>query len=161
MEGLLKASMTVLIAVICIMSVGAMSFRVSFANDAGAGKQRFIDNGNGTVSDRTNGLVWQQTDDSQTRKWADAIAYCQNLTLADKKDWRLPTRQELKSIVDDTRSQPAINTTYFRINGMRYWSLSTYDDNPDLACFVFFKNGSMTCCDKINAFLVRCVRNGQ
>jgi hypothetical protein len=161
MKGLLKASMAVLIAVLIVMSAGVMSSRVSFANDAGASKQRFIDNGNGTVSDSTNGLVWQQADDSQTRKWAEAIAYCQNLTLADKKDWRLPTRQELKSIVDDARSSPAINTTYFTINGTRYWSSSTYDDNPELACFVFFKNGSIACCDTINAFLVRCVRNRQ
>jgi len=137
------------------MSIVAMSNPCASAN-----KQQFLDNGNGTVSNQVNGLVWQQTPDWQTREWSAAITYCTNLTLAGKKDWRLPTLKELSTLIDTTRSAPAIDTTYFMMTqGMRYWTVSTYDDNPELKCFVYFYNGTKACSDKSNEFLVRCVRN--
>jgi hypothetical protein len=83
---------------------------------------KYTDLGNGTVQDDLTGLVWQQTIDSTTRTWADAIANCQGLTL-DGGGWTLPTRIELTSIVDDALPSGArMNATYFKFAAKAGWT---------------------------------------
>lgn len=81
------------------------------------GKNNFIDNNDGTVSDYATGLMWQKADDGIGRNWEEALAYAENLELANYSDWRLPNAKELQSIVDYTRSpqttnSPAINPVF-------------------------------------------------
>ncbi|MFC1888962.1 DUF1566 domain-containing protein [Thermodesulfobacteriota bacterium] len=102
----------------------------------------FTDNGDGTVTDITTGLMWQQEDDDTERDWDDAIAYCDGLDLAGHVDWRLPDIHELWSIVDLERILPAIDETYFpgtlkenEIDSL-YWSSSTCAENHTRAYFV-------------------------
>ena len=73
-------------------------------------EQRFIDHGNGTVTDQKLGLMWAKTDNqadifwSQTQGWlaedfADTIPQLY-------ENWRLPTTAELQSLfVEDTKYQ--------------------------------------------------------
>jgi len=77
----------------------------------------FVNNNNGTVTDNSSGLIWQQSDSGQSLNWADALEYCENLNLAGSSDWRLPNAKELEYIVDysrspDTTSSPAINSIF-------------------------------------------------
>ena len=72
-----------------------------------AADARFVDNGNGTVSDTSTGLMWQQDTDRQTGNkyyvlmtWEEALLYCENLQLGGYTDWRLPTVKELRSLAD-------------------------------------------------------------
>ena len=81
------------------------------------GKNNFIDNKDGTISDLATGLMWEQKDDEISRDWEEALFYAENLNLANKTDWRLPNVKELQSIVDYTRSpqttdSPAINPIF-------------------------------------------------
>lgn len=81
------------------------------------GKNNFIDNRDGTISDYATGLMWQKADDSVSRDWNEALLYAENLKLAEYSDWRLPNAKELQSIVDYTRSpqttnSPAINPIF-------------------------------------------------
>ncbi|MDB4584270.1 DUF1566 domain-containing protein, partial [Draconibacterium sp.] len=81
------------------------------------GKNSFVDNGNGTVSDLATGLMWQKTDDGTARDWEEALAYAENLELTGDNDWRLPNAKELQSIVDyirspQTTSSPAIDPVF-------------------------------------------------
>ncbi|BDD11850.1 hypothetical protein FUAX_42820 (plasmid) [Fulvitalea axinellae] len=81
------------------------------------GKNRFVDNGDGTVSDLATGLMWQKADDGLARNWEESLDYAENLELANHKDWRLPNAKELQSIVDYNRSpktekSPAIDPIF-------------------------------------------------
>ncbi len=67
---------------------------------------------NGTVTDETTGLVWQQTMENSSTQMA-AVSTCGSLNLGGFTDWRLPTVVELLSIFDPTLYEPAINQTYF------------------------------------------------
>jgi len=90
-------------------------------------EDQFVDNGDGTVTDRSTGLMWQQATAPGKYTWEQALSYCENLTLAGHSDWRLPLINELESIVDLTRYNPAINTTYFPNTVVFfYWSSTTY-----------------------------------
>ncbi len=72
----------------------------------------YVNLGDGVVRDAVTCLEWQLTPMNMTRTWQDAIAYCDGLTLGGQSDWRLPTRIEMTSIVDFTKS-PAIDRTVF------------------------------------------------
>lgn len=88
------------------------------------GVNEFVDNGDGTVTDTSSGLMWQQADSGSTMDWETALAYAETATLGGYDDWRLPNIKELQSIVDYTRSPsasdeahkgPAIDTAFFDI----------------------------------------------
>lgn len=81
---------------------------------------RLRDNGDGTVSDLSTGLMWQQSTPQERFTWADAKTYAENLELAEHSDWRLPTIKELTSLADFSGSvrtrRPYIDTKYFRFD---------------------------------------------
>lgn len=54
-----------------------------------------------TVTDSVTGLVWQLKPASSTKTQADAVSYCAELSLAGQDDWRLPTRLEYVTLLDE------------------------------------------------------------
>lgn len=74
------------------------------------GKNDFVDNGDGTITDKATGLMWQKVDSSKSMSWEDALEYAENINLAGYSDWRLPNAKELQSIVDYTRSPTTTNS---------------------------------------------------
>ncbi|MBU0674620.1 MAG: DUF1566 domain-containing protein [Proteobacteria bacterium] len=129
----------------------------------------FTVNTDGTVTDPTTGLVWQQIVDTTPRTWETALIYCEDLSLAGNNDWRLPNIKELKSITDDSAHFPAIDTTIFpgTLNTF-YWSSTSIVGTPDSAWQVDFNDGRVTSSGgvvhdtgKASSFYTRCVRGGQ
>jgi len=104
------------------------------------GRNAFVDNGDGTVTDEATGLMWQQSDDGSTRNWEQALAYADDFILAGKDDWRLPNAKELQSIVDDTRAPdsqdparvgPAIDPVFtVSVTESWFWSSTTLLESP-------------------------------
>ncbi|MBA3015691.1 MAG: DUF1566 domain-containing protein [Proteobacteria bacterium] len=125
----------------------------------------YTDNGNGTVTDTRTKLVWQQTDDGVQRTWEGAIAYCEGLSLGGAIDWRLPNYKALLSLVDDSRSNPAIDPIFGNNNSpFFYWTSTTIPGQTPpngLAAAVFFEQGTGAQDNKVNPYsLARCVRGG-
>jgi len=67
------------------------------------GANDLVDNGDGTVSDKATGLMWEQGD-YRSSGFEDAISYCEAAATGGWSDWRLPNVKELQSIVDYGRS---------------------------------------------------------
>lgn len=74
---------------------------------------RYQDQKNGTVSDLETKLIWVQIDSYQTRKewinWNKAQDYIRELNekkFGGASNWRLPTREELGGLYDETVSIP-------------------------------------------------------
>ena len=126
----------------------------------GQTQQSLVDNGDGTVSDNRTGLIWQQGEPG-AMTWGSALTYCEALPLAGSTDWRLPNIKELESLVDETRSQPPIDTTKFpgALVG-RYWSSTTIAGSPQLAWDVAFGIGYSEPQLKSSSYNFRCVRSG-
>lgn len=119
------------------------------------GKNKFVDNQDGTVTDLATGLMWQKADSGRGMDWESALAYAEHLTLAGHHDWRLPNAKELQSIVDYSRSpqttdsaaiDPIFETTAIQDPEGRkqypyFWTGTTHLDgrNPyDSAVYVAF-----------------------
>ena len=92
------------------------------------GVNRFTDKGDGTVSDLATGLMWQKADDGVARDWKGALSYAEGLELAGHTDWYLPDVKELQSIVDYSRNDPALYTSFLEMSDPDgwFWSSSTY-----------------------------------
>lgn len=121
-------------------------------------------NGDGTVTDKSTGLMWQQEIGGEMN-WKDALAYCGNLSLAGYGDWRLPTVEELKSIVQlnyGLLDNLLLNMMYFSdtlVTG--HWSSTTDAELPDSAWYVDFDDGRDYISKKSESYHARAVRGGQ
>ena len=121
-----------------------------------------VNNGDGTITDLSTGLMWQKIGSESGMTWESAMTHCNGLTLASYSDWRLPIREELHSIVDHNVWEPAINTNYFPDTAsLNYWSSSTLAQNTDLAWRVRFHYGTGFYDLKSDSDYVRAVRGGQ
>ena len=131
---------------------------------------RYTINTPGSVTDNVTGLIWQQCYVSD-KHWDAALAYCEDLYWAGFNDWRLPNIKELESLVDKTRSEPAINTDYFEVPfddnygiiGGYFWSSSSRAQNPTSAWGVDFGYGYVSNFGKSASYYyiyARCVRGG-
>jgi hypothetical protein len=74
------------------------------------GKNNFVDNGDGTITDKATGLMWMQDDNGKAVLWQEALRYAETSEFAGYSDWRLPDAKELQSIVDYTRSPATSNS---------------------------------------------------
>ena len=131
----------------------------------------YRNNGDGTVTDLTTGLMWQQ-DPGGKVSYAQATAGANALTLAGYDDWRLPTIKELYSLIlfsgvdasnvssSSANLTPFIDTDYFNFKygdesgGARVidsqWATSTVYNVPlmnNQTCFfgVNFADGRIKC----------------
>lgn len=145
---------------------------------ASAPDSRYVDNGDGTVTDLTSGLMWKQCAEGQTGadcsvgdavvyNWQEALqraeAVDRGAGFAGHNDWRLPNIKELGSLVETKCVEPAINTTLFpNTPSAGFWSGSPYAGNTGYAFYVGFSNGrDITIGRLFTVGHVRLVRSGQ
>jgi hypothetical protein len=76
--------------------------------------------------------------------------------------WRLPTVEELASLVDPTTANPALPSGHpFNYVSSHYWSATTSAYGTTVAWVANFYNGGMGGYDKTDLLNVWCVRGGQ
>ena len=141
----------------------------------------FTDNGDGTITDTTTGLMWDKCSRGQVWDnttppgtctgapgiftWEGALVEATVANTPSHRnftDWRLPNRTELESLVKSDASAPAIDGTVFPATASAwYWTSTTYAPNPALAWSVYFNGGGTNAYVKASAFHVRLVRRGQ
>jgi hypothetical protein len=142
---------------------------------------RFTDNGNGTVTDNLTGLIWLKDANAfGSRTWTNALTDCATLNngehgLTDgsvEGDWRLPNVQELQSLIDYGRYNPALcnaagtgqwtsGNPFTGVQSSYYWSSTTYAYSTAYAWYVYLGAGHVYNGAKGNTSCVWPVRAGQ
>jgi Protein of unknown function (DUF1566) len=122
--------------------------------------------GSAAVLDRETGLVWEQTPSGAGTavSWAFAVDACNLANTGGRFGWRLPSVQELSSLIDPTQPTglPAGNPFQGAALGS-FWTATTSATNTTAAFTVSFVNfGELVVPPKTNStnFTVWCVRGG-
>lgn len=129
--------------------------------------ERFVvlaDFNNEAVLDKETGLVWERTPASTIPFWTAAAESCVQKVVGDRRGWRLPSVEELASLVDPQQSDPALPIGHpFGNIQNAYWSDTTTMAHPTSTWVVLFgDNGGVMSIDKTTSnCLVWCVRGGQ
>jgi|GEM_PF-1195634 len=122
--------------------------------------QRYDTHDMSVVGDEVTGLMWQRSVANEFVTFDDAQRRCDQLKLAGFDDWRLPSRIELVSLLDMSRTQPSINVSTFPDAPSEWFWTSTVDAaHPGSAWFVYFYAGYPKTDEKSNRFEFRCVRD--
>ena len=118
--------------------------------------------GGQAVLDNETGLVWEKTPSqgASTTGWSDAILICQQNGTGGRHGWRIPSAQELETLIDAGGSGLAAGNPFTGIAPIYYWSSTTSQDDPSSARAVGFGglySGSLEKGDSADAGLW-CVR---
>ena len=112
-----------------------------------------------TVTDSVTGLVWSQNTVASDVTFEDAVKAVKALG----EGWRLPTVDELQTIVDRTKYSPAIDTEAFPDTESNwYWTSTPSAWRPESARWVvYFNLGNVSSGGFYDNACVRAVRGGQ
>lgn len=128
---------------------------------------RFMDNGDGTITDNLLKVIWVKDPSKvpgleNTMKFDAAEKACAGLKYAGKDGWRLPTVEELRSIVDYSRYNPAWDTNVFggKFDDW-YWTSTLCAWDSGAAWCVDSQNGFVGITTKLYTKYVRPVRSSQ
>lgn len=108
-------------------------------------KKRFVDNGDGTITDNLSHLVWIKDVSvfPYSLNWEYSLLACENLSYAQADDWRLPNVRELLSVCNWGASSYSwligSGFTGLPVN-MRCWSSSSDMATPANGWFLWFDN---------------------
>ncbi|MCI5218762.1 MAG: DUF1566 domain-containing protein [Candidatus Electrothrix sp. LOE2] len=162
----------------CMFSATTVHAACSSNMPASTPDSQLTDNNDGTVTDTKTGLMWKQCSEGQTFSigscngsastftWQAALQQPGTVNdaggFAGHTDWRLPNIKELRSIVEEQCSSPAINATRFPNTPSSYvWSGSPYAGNSVYAWYVSFDYGYSNYDFRVDNYAVRLVRGGQ
>ena len=127
------------------------------------------------VLDRETGLVWERSPTTFPSPWEDQVSpsfvlgaqtRCNALLAAgNRMGWRLPTLQELASLVDQSVAAPGPTLPpghpFQNVQQSLYWSATTYGADASIALGVVFNAGKVGGDAKTNSHFLWCVRGGQ
>ncbi len=119
------------------------------------------------VLDHETGLVWEKSPEIIEMLWSDASSYCYNKVLGGRKGWRLPTIEELLTLVDPSTANPSLPSGHpFSGNAdFNFWSSTTDVINTNFARVIAMYDGSVFLKDKEACYVsfcpsMWCVRGG-
>jgi hypothetical protein len=112
-----------------------------------------------TISDAVTALMWQLEPEVASKTQVGAVAYCDALSLAGHDDWRLPTRLEYVTLLDQGRPNgfavppgvPASSTG-------TQWTASATGRAADNFFTVQDEQGSINVAGAATPYTARCVR---
>jgi serine/threonine protein kinase len=124
---------------------------------------RYVDNGDGTVTDNRSGLIWLKNancfgkqDWHEAEKLVAKLAHGQcGLRDGSKSGmWRLPTKDEWEAMIDEEYSFPTLSNAagtgkwkeedaFSGVESSYYWSSTSYAPNASFAWFVNLGSGNV------------------
>src|SRR5262245_38429281 len=114
------------------------------------------------VLDKETGLVWERSPSDAMRNWHDASVACIQSVVGGRGGWRLPTIQELASLMDPAQRRPALPPGHpFDVvvgDPVFYWSASTIDSEPFAVWGINLDIGNVFALPKVQVRLGWCVR---
>ena len=132
----------------------------------------FLSQKDGTAIQETTGLMWMRCALGQewngsicdgtavALPWKEALKQAALQEFSGYKDWRLPNKNELESLIEERCVVPAVNAEVFPATPTKYfWTSSPYAGLATAAWSVDFGFGVVTATEKTGGIHVRLVRD--
>jgi hypothetical protein len=120
-----KVIMSVLVVGLLVVNFVSLTYGEN-SHSGAPGLERFVDNGDGTITDMQTQLVWAQSDSgSTTMNWSPARKFCESFNLGGYSDWRMPTKDELLTLYNGLKEicgSIDVRMAPFTWSGQAYWS---------------------------------------
>jgi uncharacterized protein DUF1566 len=112
------------------------------------------------VRDQTTGLVWEQSPALDMSDWEMAQRRCSSSHAGGDTDWRVPTVQELRTLVEPSSIDVKLpaDHPFANVEPSIYWSSTERRENGAYASFVNFSSGRSATLEKFMPSFVWCVR---
>jgi hypothetical protein len=140
---------------------GSIFSSMSFAYGKGTGRvdKNFVrDDNRSIVIDLKNKKSYTAGTAGKTMNYTQAQQYCQNLDFAGHRDWQLPNKEELTSLLELSRRDLSVKHAFRNVQEGIYWS-STKDRHKE-AWYVDFDLGRYSTAPYDHRYYVLCVREG-
>lgn len=121
-------------------------------------KGKFVTDASGLAKDIETGTTWYRCaagktfsnyrckGENLTLNWDDATDFAKEFSQKSGIKWRLPTNDEMKSIIEESCIGPAINENVFPTTETNnHWTSSDSWHQKTFKCSVNTYNGSLTC----------------
>ena len=110
------------------------------------------------ITDTTTGLMWESVPTTTKYSWDNAKSYCDWLNLWWYTNWRMPSIDELKSIVDSSYSSSNYwhESKFTLKDSSCYWSSTTNKSYTDSARFLCFGDATTVSDTKASHLSVIC-----
>lgn len=120
---------------------------------------------NDAVLDKKTGLVWEKSPQTTSARWTAARRTCVEKSVGGQKGWRLPSLEELASLVDSSVVPPGLalppGHPFLGIQSAAYWSSTRVGDDPKGSWTVHFGlGGGATFINWAHSVQAWCVRDG-
>ena len=117
------------------------------------------------VLDLETGLVWERSSLTNPETWQSAVELCYEKKIGERMGWRLPTFEELSSLVDGSVKVNGESATLppghpFNMVPQTYWTITSEISDPAKALEVNFIYGTLSRSGKGAIHYVWCVRSG-
>ena len=115
------------------------------------------------VLDKTNNKMWQDTEENVKLLFSQdgAEKYCKNLRLEGYEDWRVPTVEEYRQILDMSRKEELkVSRKFTYVQADDYWAIDrTWRNFGQYGYYVFFKSGAFYYQNRTYPKYIKCVRD--
>ncbi|KPA09862.1 protein containing DUF1566 [Candidatus Magnetomorum sp. HK-1] len=128
-------------------------------NDNGSFENDFIDNKDMTITDQSTSLMWQKSGSARYMKYTNAIKYVKELNnseFAGYNDWRIPTLDELLSLMEKQKKKLHISVLF---SSKQRWCWTSDRLNYDMNRWIVgFNYGKVAYDSQEQGSFVRAVR---
>lgn len=119
--------------------------------------------GGQVVLDKTTSLVWQDSKENAklSMTYHKAQKYCSKLVVGKYSDFRIPTMDELQTIIDYKNYDPAILKGFEYVSNEAYWTTTPFADDDKIVWLIHFKKGERYVKDMHYDRYIRCVQSSK
>ncbi len=111
------------------------------------------------VQDTSSSRVYYDSTPSAKMHFFKAWEYCQKMDYLGKNDWRVPSKDELRSLLELSRTSINVKHAFKNVKEEKYWTST--QDRYEQAYYVDFDLGRYSTDKYTNKYRVICVRDSK
>lgn len=111
--------------------------------------------------DKKTKLVWEDTLENfePSVDYYEAEEHCSNLKIGKHTNFRIPTMDELQTLIDYKKYKPAIIDGFNYVENEPYWTSTPFADDDKQVWLIHFQKGERMVKDKHYDRYIRCVES--